>query len=112
MIINVNKTKCMQINPKKKTKDDSSLDIKLYETKISEAKTEKLLGIILDNSLSWKDQINETKRKIHSKLAILRRIKKYLPSHIRQAFYNYHILPVMEYCNILWATPFIYVFKI
>jgi hypothetical protein len=38
------------------------------------------------------------------KLAILRRIKKYLPMCVRQTFYNYYILPVMEYCSIVWAS--------
>ena len=41
---------------------------------------------------------------IAEKLALLCRIKQYLPYKARNTFYNSHILPHMDYCSTLWGN--------
>ena len=53
--------------------DSNELD---YVTQI------KLLGVIIDNSLSFKAHIQEICRKVNAKVSILRRIRKLIPSDI------------------------------
>ena len=42
----------------------------------------KLLGVIIDNSLSFKAHIQEICRKVNAKVSILRPIRKLIPSDI------------------------------
>ena len=41
---------------------------------------------------------------ISSKLALLRRIKRYLPIEYRKLFYNAYILPSLDYCLTIWGN--------
>ena len=49
---------------------------------------EKLLGINIDNVLSWTTQIEDTIKKCNSLLYLLGRIKCYLSIPVRKLFYN------------------------
>ena len=52
--------------------------------------TLKILGVTLDNKLSFKDHVTITLKKAYAKIAALRRIKRLIPSSI--------MLPHLEYC--------------
>ena len=49
---------------------------------------DKLLGVIIDNSLSFKAHIKEICRKVNTKVSILRRIRKFIPSDIMIKLYK------------------------
>ena len=73
--------------------DSNELD---YVTQI------KLLGVIIDNSLSFKAHIQEICRKVNAKVSILRRIRKLIPSDIMIKLYKAFILPHFEYASPLF----------
>ena len=57
--------------------------------------------------MTWKQHCNKIFKKINSNIALLRRIKQFLPLNIRKLFYNSYILPHLDYCCHLWgASPF------
>ena len=62
----------------------------------------KLLGVIIDNSLSFKAHIKEICRKVNTKVSILRRILKFIPSDIMIKLYKAFILPHFEYASPLF----------
>ena len=62
----------------------------------------KLLGVIIDNSLSFKAHIKEICRKVNTKVSILRRIRKLIPSDIMIKLYKAFILPHFEYASPLF----------
>ena len=62
----------------------------------------KLLGVIIDNSLSFKAHIKEICRKVNTKVSILRRIRKIIPSDIMIKLYKAFILPHFEYASSLF----------
>ena len=64
---------------------------------------ENLLGVEVDNLLSWKEQIKKVKRTINFKISLLRRIRKYLSTDTCKTFYNLHIQPHLEYCCSVWG---------
>jgi hypothetical protein len=65
---------------------------------------EKLLGIKIDSNLNWKNQIDQVCSKISSKIYLLSKIKKYLNLESRQLFYSGYILPLIDYCCVVWGN--------
>ena len=53
----------------------------------------KYLGVLLDQTLSWKDHIDYIGSKISSRLGVLRRARKVLPKATCLLLYNTLILP-------------------
>ncbi len=71
--------------------------------------SENLLGVVINHNLSWESHINGVVSNINRKLALLRRIKGYLPLATRKIFSNSHILPYIDYCSLVWwDSPHVY----
>lgn len=108
MLLNLGKTKSMLLKNQRGKKAygrEDQLDIKIDNKSVTHVKSERLLGITIDEKLSWEMQLNNVKKSVCHKIAILRRIKRFLPPHIRQTFYQYYIQPILEYCCIIWSQP-------
>ena len=54
--------------------------------------------------LNWKNQIDQVCSKISSKIYLLSNIKKYLNLESRQLFYSGYILPLIDYCCVVWRN--------
>ena len=108
MKANTNKTKVMMITTRQKRQtipiENRELNVYLGNEKLGNAETEKLLGVKLNNNMSWEQHITHILSIANRKLALLRRIKKYLPLRTRKLFYNAHILPHLDYCSAVWGT--------
>ena len=83
--------------------EEIDLNLNLDGTQIQNTKQEKLLGVIIDNNLTWHNQIKKVKQTIAFKLSILRKIRRYLPTTTRMLYYNYYIKPNLEYCCTIWG---------
>ena len=76
----------------------------LYDNNIlQEVTCEKLLGVKIDNSLSWKQQIDNLCSVVSSRLGLLARLKLYVPYQGLCMFYNGYILPLFDYCCTVWG---------
>ena len=63
----------------------------------------QLLGVNVDNTLSWGMQVAQVKKSTYYRLFLLRKIRKYLPSETRIKFYDYYVKPLIEYCSSVWG---------
>ena len=63
----------------------------------------KYLGVVLDETLSWKAHTRYATSKAGKKVGMLGRLRKHLTSHAANSIYQAHILPVLEYCDTVWA---------
>ncbi len=61
------------------------------------------LGLTLDESLTWKNHIQDTANKISKTIGILKKLKKFLPETILKMIYTSLILPRIYYCNLAWG---------
>ena len=50
--------------------------------------TQKLLGVYIDSTLSWKIHVELTCAKLSTKLHLLKRMKCFLTPEMQQTFYN------------------------
>ena len=61
-----------------------------------------LLGITIDNELSFEFLISEICRKAGGQLNALKRLSSYLPCFVPKAVANSFILPHFNYCPLVW----------
>ena len=102
MVINPAKTTCMVIGPKQKVSNSCGLSLCINGMQITNVSSQKLLGVHIDNNLSWKTHIDKTCGKINSRLNLLKRIRYFLNQEIKQLFYNAYIAPLFDYGCITW----------
>ena len=65
--------------------------------------SKKLLGVIIDKHLAWKNHVDNIASSLSKKIALLRRIKNYLPINIRLLYYKVFFQSTVGYCNIIWG---------
>ena len=76
----------------------------ISNTRLQRVNKFKYLGVLLDNTLSWKDHVEYIGNKISSRLGILRRARKVLPKPTCQMLYNTLVLPLFHYCSPVWGS--------
>ena len=64
----------------------------------------KSLGVYIDERLSWADHIDYLSQRISSAIAGLRQIRPYIPIQTAITIYRSLILPLLDYCDIVWVT--------
>ena len=73
-------------------------------TSIKQASKQKLLGIIIDENLSWTPQIDNLCSILSSKISLLKHISAYVPQDVQKIFYQAYILPLIDYGSNTWGT--------
>ena len=105
MVINAEKTKMMLVTTRQKWQNlhKTDHDVQINDKNLQVVNGERLLGVEIDHFLSWSSHVQKTHTTIARHIALLCRIKKYLPHQARQTFYHSFILPHMDYCSTLWG---------
>ena len=91
--LNVAKTEFMVIGSRQKLLAEShneirQINIKLKDQVISKVDHAKLLGLIIDNLLSWSNHVNELCKKVTSAIGALRRIRPLISQSTAILVYN------------------------
>ena len=82
----------------------SNPEIPYLDSVIKSCSTAKLLGVTVNNSLSWNDHIETViNKKCNTYLYILSWIKLYLSTDNCKRFYNAYILPHFVLCCVIWG---------
>ena len=94
--------KCKLSNKKKRVYlNNYVFQLKYNNEALSVVACEKILGVLIDNNLTWTNHIDAVAKKIVSNL--LSRIKSYLTSNQRVQFYKSYVQPHIDYCNAIWG---------
>ena len=104
MSLNPQKTKCMCVTTRQKRQNNISALPPLYiaNEKIQEVSSHKVLGITIDNNLSWSEYILTLCKKVSQKIFQLSKIKFFLNRHARKQFFHAHIQSLVDYASTLW----------
>ena len=78
--------------------------LKISDHVIEISNCENLLGIHVDNTLSWAVQVESTIKKCNSLIYLVNRIKQFLSVHDIKMYYNAYILSHLDYCCIIWGN--------
>ena len=85
MSLNSYKTKHMTITTRQKRQDISSrMPLYIGNEKIVVVATHKVLGVTIDNNLSWTNYVNELSKRVSQKLYQLAIIRHFLNAHARE----------------------------
>ena len=69
---------------------DPTLTLSVNGQKVKQVDKIKFLGVLIDDQLSWNDQIKYVENKLMSTIVLIKRIKKFIPSS--HYFKIYHSL--------------------
>jgi len=111
LILNHNKTHYLQFNKKNSWHYDLKLNYQGNYNKSSS--NTKFLGLIIDDSLSWKAHTDQMKSKLNTACFVIRTIQTIMSSETLMVYFAY-IHSIMSYGIIFWGSqPYNYkIFKI
>ena len=94
----------MVLGSKKRIKDEYHLVLKADNHTIDKVTKQRLLGIIIDDHLTWTAHIDYLCSTLSAKISLLRQLSAYVPQEIQKLYYQSYILPLLDYgCN-TWGT--------
>ena len=104
MVLSSEKTKYMLITTRQKRQNISSNPPCLYikDKLIEEVDNHKVLGLIIDNNLSWSCHLRSLSKNISQKVFQLSQIKHFLDTDSRKMFFEAHIKSVIYFCSTIW----------
>ena len=103
LTINANKTQLIVFKaPGTKLSPDFSIIVNGCQ--IVSMPTVTLLGVNLDQHLSFRDHIDQVVRKSHGLIGVLRRASPYLPQPLRKLFYTSIIRSRLEYASTVFSS--------
>ena len=86
--LNINKTNFILFCPKQKKYDNSKLNIFIDDLQMKQITHTKLLGVQIDQNLTWNKHIDTVALKIAQNLGIIRRVKDSIPPSYLLTLYN------------------------
>ena len=105
--LNVAKTHSMLISTKQKhtTLNSRNLDLKLKirDNELEVVKKTKYLGVQIDRSLDWKEQIKAVSTKVSRAVGFLKYAKSFLPKESLKTLYTGIVEPHFRYCCSVWG---------
>jgi len=75
----------------------------LNNRKIKQVKSHGLLGLQIDEDLTFDCYVEELNRKLSKRIGVLKHISPYLKQTQRELFYKTIIKPTILYCATIWA---------
>ena len=107
MVLSIEKTKTLFISNREKSVQINTncnlANVKIGNTIIDEVNSTKLLGVNVDNTLSWTMQVAQVEKCTSYRLFLFRKIRKYLPLETRIKYYDYYVKPLIENCSSVWG---------
>ena len=101
MDIHTTKKSCMLVGTKKRQSDSRTLDIKIDDETIKHVSKQKLLGVYIDENLTWSSHIDHLCSIVSSKITLLRQLATYVPTHVQKLYYQGYILHYMDYGSVV-----------
>ena len=103
--INYDRTTYMILGSKKRVQDEHQLVLRAENGIIDKVSTQRLLGIFIDDHLSWTSHIDHLCSTLSSKISLLKQISAYVPQDIQKLYYQSYIVPLLDYgCNTWGST--------
>ena len=114
MITSGDKTKLLIIGTKanryrKLEEINFNMDISVCDETVSESISEKLLGLIVNNTLTWKDHLfgNEENsgliKELSKRIGILKKLRKYIPDKKFKQIVSGIFTSKLIYCMTVWG---------
>ena len=104
--LNAGKTKYLIFHTCKKQIPNLALDIFIDGQKVTRENSTKFLGVLLDENLNWKQQIDNVCKKVSKGIGIIYSARAFLNKDLLKQLYFAYIHSHISYCNIAWASTY------
>jgi len=101
LALNASKTNYIVFSGRRKIKIDG---ISVNGSLLAQKSEINFLGIILDQSLSWRPHIQAVSNKISKSIGVLRKINRHLSRKVMLSLYNSLVLPYLQYGISIWGS--------
>jgi len=102
--LNTEKTKAMVFHMPQRVITIPKININ--ETEIEFVDKFDFLGIIIDKSLNWKEHITKISHKISKTVAVMNKLKHFLPKFVLLTIYNSLVMPHLIYGINVWGSQY------
>jgi len=103
MALNPSKTECMLITTRQKHQlRPPSLSLSLNSIPIKQVKEHRLLGVTVDEQLSWHAHLDTMCKTVSKNVFLLSRLTHLTDIHTRKLFYHAHIQSHIDYASTVW----------
>ena len=82
---------------------NNQLAITLNDQDMQQDTQHKVIGVVVDENLQWREHVNGVFKTVSQTMALFRRIKHFLPKWSKIMFYNAYIMPHFDYCVTVWG---------
>ena len=106
MVLNSAKTKVMFVTTNQKRQRLVNDNLKLFynDDALHTITNDKILGVFVDNNLTWSEHVKHISKKIASNIWLLSKIKAFLSKDHRVQYYKSYIQPHIDFCNVVWGS--------
>ena len=84
--------------------NNAVLNFQYSDIDISMTTCDKILGIQVDENLTWNSHFNFLSKMLSSYMWLLSKIRTYLSTEYRLLFYNAYIKPYLDYFSLIWSN--------
>lgn len=104
--LNVPKCEVMVIGSRQRLAKikDCDLNIHINGVRLKRVHSLKHLGVIIDENMTWHDQVNNIKKKVLSGLYMLKKGRDLFPMQTQSLIFKSVIAPHIDYCDVIWGT--------
>ena len=99
---NPKKFQLLTINPRNVHTDNDNQDISVAGHAIERMGKIKLIGVQINEKLSFTGHIRELCTKASQKVGVLVRLRNLIPCNAKLSLYKSSILPHLTYCHLVW----------
>ena len=104
LTMNLKKTQCMLIGTAQKLSKVRKICIKVGDIVLETVTSSKLLGVHIDECLTWSVHIDVLSKKLSQKIGILRRLRNFMSNAALLKIYNTVVFPHFNYCCTVWCA--------
>ena len=106
MSLNPSKTKYMILTTRQKRQllHSPSAHLSVGNQQITEVSDHKVLGVTVDNNLTWGPHIPDLCKTTAKKVYQAAKLKHFLNFHARKTFFQAHIQSGIDYASTLWDS--------
>ena len=104
LVLNISQTKSIVFGSRYALANATALDLFVEGISVEQVTNVKLLGVKLDNLLSWSDQIDHIVSKMGRGIAISRKCSAYVSSSVMNDVVRSLVLSHLDYCPVIWSS--------
>ena len=79
-----------------------TLHLSLDSLPLQQVSTVRYLGVYIDQHLTWHQHVEYVLRRVRGKLYSINRLKPLTPT-VLKLLYQAHVLPIIDYCDVVWV---------